>query len=270
MMKRIHAAFWAAVSLTGAGCADNPRSVGYLDASSGGRTAGGGTGEGGSAEAGNGGRDTGYAGSAGAAGFGATAGAAGKPGSGGKVQSAGGSNGEMPDAAHSGAGSGGTSPNPDSGTDAGDPRMCGSTLCLSTTCVGLGCGLARCCKTDAGPVCIRGAMRCPGEPAETTLPCWPGSASKGVTATFDKTCSKDADCIIVEHWTGCCGASDISLKASEMQSFEAFEQTCGGQPPCGCCCDHVYAEDGYAVVAPAAARAVCFGGACIAVGQPGP
>jgi hypothetical protein len=274
MMKLEFAGCWIAL-IAGAGCADNGRDVGYLRPSNAGghdvaSGSGGSAGKGGSSAGGGGGTVMGYGGSGGAAGSGAAAGSFGKAGAGGQPQASGGSGSEMPDASHPAGGSGGVSSDRDSGTEAGGASMCGSIYCMSTTCVGLGCGLARCCKTDAGPVCVHGATPCPGEPAQSTLQCRAGSPSAGVTATFDKTCTKDTDCIVVMHWNGCCSASDIAFKAAEQQSFDAFEQTCGGPPPCGCAFDRVYAEDGYPVVAPATAHAACFQGACMAIGQPPP
>ena len=264
MMKGLFVVCWVALGVASAGCSADARSAGTVDASSAGArdvvpsTGGSGGaassgGAGGSRTGGSGGALAGYGGAGGSAGSGAAT------SSGGKDQSTGGSGGDVADASSSG----GVSTKSDSGTDAGDPSKCGADYCVSTTCVGLACGYARCCRTEL-PVCVHGATRCPGEPAQATLQCRPGSPAR--TATFDKSCTQDTDCIVVEHWNGCCSASDISLKASEKQSFDAFEQSCGGQPACGCCCDRVYAEDGYGVTAPATARAVCFQGACMAVG----
>jgi hypothetical protein len=118
-----------------------------------------------------------------------------------------------------------------------------------------------------GPVCVHGATPCPGEPAQVTLQCRPGSPAGTNETTFDKACKVDGDCVVVDHWNGCCSASAIAVAASEKASFTTFEQTCGGQPPCGCCCDHITAEDGYPVIPPATGHAICFSGKCMTVGQ---
>ena len=100
-----------------------------------------------------------------------------------------------------------------------------------------------------------------------TLACWIGAPEKA-TETFDKACSVDGDCVVANHWKGCCSLTAVGVAATQKSAFDAFEeQTCGGAPPCGCCCDHTVAEDGNPVVANATARAVCSAGACTTVAQ---
>lgn len=265
-----------ALGVAGAACADNGRDVGYLaDASiqsaMGGKSGAGGSGGsavngGSSGKAGASAGGVSQGGAAGARGGAAAmdAAAGGKPGSGGRSAGAGGSGGDIIDASRPSSGGGASPPERDAATDSGGLPRCGADLCLSTTCVGLGCGAARCCKTDNGPVCVHGATRCPGEPAEITLQCWQSTT----TATFDKACNVDGDCIVENHWNGCCSVSAVGVAASQKSSFEAFEQqTCTGPPPCGCCCVHIGAEDGSPVVPPATGKAVCWNGACMAVAQ---
>ena len=274
-MKGFLPGCWVALGLAGAACADNGRDVGYLaDASihsaAGGRSVPGGSGgsadKGGSAgKAGASAGGISQGGSAGAPGGAEASDAAGgKPGSGGRSAGAGGSGGDSIDASRPPSGGGGSPPQRDAATDSSGLPLCGGDPCLSTTCVGLGCGAARCCKTNNGPVCVHGAERCPDEPAEITLQCWQSKT----TATFDKTCNVDGDCIVENHWNGCCSVSAVGVTASQKGSFETFEQqTCTGPPPCGCCCVHIGAEDGNPVVPPATGRAICWNGACTAVGQ---
>ena len=267
-----------ALGLGAAACADNGRDIGYLkdvhrQSGTGGGTVAGGAGGstvtgGSTSNAGSSAGGVSQGGSATAKGGSGANGAAGSnEGSGGRSTGSGGSGGDLVDASHHSSSGGGSPAERDAAIDSSGPPTCGADLCLSTTCVGLGCGAARCCKTDNGPLCVHGATRCPGEPAEITLQCWPGTPGKA-TATFDKTCTVDGDCIVVDHWNGCCSISAVGVAASQKAMVEAFEQqTCGGPPPCGCCCNRIAAEDGNPVVPPATGKAVCWNGACMAVTQ---
>jgi hypothetical protein len=91
-----------------------------------------------------------------------------------------------------------------------------------------------------------------------TLACFGGSSS----ADFAKSCIADRDCIVADHWAGCCHIEAIGLNASEKSAFDAFETTCGGAPPCGCCCDRTITEDGKTVAAGGTVSVACVDGMC--------
>jgi hypothetical protein len=150
-----------------------------------------------------------------------------------------------------------------SGLDAGQGNLCGSVPCFSTRCAGVGCGAALCCPSSSGPVCVHGLTQCPaadGGLLQETLECWTHTASD----KFAKTCAKPSDCVVAQHWAGCCNIRAVGLNASEQSAFTAFEASCGGAPACGCYCDRVTAEDGTTVASGGAISVDCVGGLCTA------
>lgn len=140
---------------------------------------------------------------------------------------------------------------------------CGEVLCLPTTCAGFGCGAPRCCETDSGSVCVHGGSPCPGELATQPLQCW----SNTTVETFAKSCTTTSDCFVAKHYTGCCAVSAVGLNVSELDAFNAFEQSCGGAPPCGCCCDQTIAENEAYVPGGSDAIVECAAGVCVTRSQ---
>jgi hypothetical protein len=104
--------------------------------------------------------------------------------------------------------------------------------------------------------------QCPSPSAgEATglLQCWGNTLS---AYTFDKSCTQKSDCFVADHYRGCCNIHAVGLNASETSRFASFEASCGGAPPCGCCCDHTMAEDGQMPTAGATVGVDCVAGLC--------
>ena len=159
------------------------------------------------------------------------------------------------------SGSGGAATGGAGGAGGGSSNLCGGVPCLPTRCAGIGCGPAVCCPGASGPVCIHGATTCPESDAGTqreSLACWSQSGS----ADFAKGCAKAADCFVAKHYAGCCHIEAVGLNASDQAAFDAFEQTCGGAPPCGCCCDRVTTEDGTIAASGGSITLDCVAGLC--------
>jgi hypothetical protein len=109
---------------------------------------------------------------------------------------------------------------------------------------------------------VHGVAQCPpGDAGEATglLQCWGSSASAYV---FDKSCSQKSDCFVADHYRGCCNLHAIGLNVAEQSRFDSFEMSCGGAPPCDCCCDRVTVEDGKSVDAATKPDVDCVGGVC--------
>jgi hypothetical protein len=166
-----------------------------------------------------------------------------------------------------GATSSGGAAAPDSGasggsSDAGNPGLCGSTPCTPTRCAGVGCGPAVCCEGPNGPICIHGATECPADDGGVRtekLQCTGG----GRSAAFARSCSRDSECFVAEHWAGCCHIDAVGLNITERTAFTSFETSCGGRPPCGCCCDRIVTESGMTVASGTAISVRCVDGTCI-------
>jgi hypothetical protein len=64
--------------------------------------------------------------------------------------------------------------------------------------------------------------------------------------TFDKTCTTEADCVLVRHTTSCCGDQLImAINGGEQARFQNAESICSQQyPGCGCASQGPTAEDG--------------------------
>lgn len=64
--------------------------------------------------------------------------------------------------------------------------------------------------------------------------------------TFDKTCTSEANCVLVHHTTSCCGSQLImAINQSEQARFRSAESICDQQyPACGCASQGPTAEDG--------------------------
>lgn len=224
-------------------------------AATGGRSSGGADSGGTSASAG--GAGSGGKGSGGGSATGGVAGAAGK-GSGGAAS--GGGSGASSGGASGAAGAGG-------GGVGGSGAKCGSEPCASTRCSAWNCGAATCCTIQNGLTCIHGATQCPANTAgeeSGLLQCWGNALSAYV---FDKSCSQKSDCFVAKHYRGCCNVHAIGLNVSEQSKFDSFEQSCGGAPPCGCCCDRTTAEDGQTVMSGGTASVDCVAGVCKSLAQ---
>ena len=156
-------------------------------------------------------------------------------------------------------GSGGGSSGAGGAVDGG-ANPCGSTPCLPTRCAGVGCGPAVCCPGPNEPICIHGASECPldGGVRTETLQCFGG----GATAAFARSCTRDADCFVASHYSGCCHVDALGLNVAEQAAFDAFDAKCGGAPACDCCCDRVYTESGSVVSSGTAISVACVGGVC--------
>jgi hypothetical protein len=87
-----------------------------------------------------------------------------------------------------------------------------------------------------------------------------------MSASFNKSCTKASDCFLAEHWAGCCRLNAVGLNYIEMPRFLDFEAKCGGPPPCGCCCDRVFTEDGMMLAPTANVGVDCVAGACVTKG----
>lgn len=63
---------------------------------------------------------------------------------------------------------------------------------------------------------------------------------------FDRSCTRDEDCLAVAHMTSCCGAQlVIGIALTEQTAFADAESTCELQyPACGCAAFGVDIEDG--------------------------
>jgi len=63
---------------------------------------------------------------------------------------------------------------------------------------------------------------------------------------FDRTCEKDADCVVVLHQVNCCGTEVAwGIAASEKAAFDAAESECRSEyPACGCPALPTQADDG--------------------------
>jgi hypothetical protein len=111
------------------------------------------------------------------------------------------------------------------------------------------------------PVCVRGTNQCPTADGgdSTVLQCW--NTAKDAY-TYQKSCTQKSDCFVGEHWMGCGTISALGLNVSEQPRFASFEASCGPPPPCGCCCDHVTAEDGKVVASGTTLAVDCVAGLC--------
>ena len=264
------------VAVTLAGCSSSTENAGTAsntggkdggpNSTTGGSHAGGSSSPGGAntsgASASSGGSGASASGSGGAAGSGG-----GGASTGGGSASAGRGGTNAGGATNGGATSnGGAAAASDSGADASSPdaapsNLCGSAPCTATRCAGIGCGPAVCCGGPNGPVCIHGATECPaadGGVRTETLRCL-GVARN---ADFARSCSKDSECFVAEHWAGCCHIDAVGLNVTEKTAFSSFETSCGGPPACGCCCDRVFTESGMTVASGTAVSVRCVAGMC--------
>ena len=270
-MKRLVSVATTALVVVLSGCSSSSDDT--ANASHTGGAAGAPSGTGGSAHTG-GTASTGGASSSGAVsnsgGTGAVSAGGGAPSAGRGGAGAGGTT--SGGATSGGATSGGTTSSsggaaiPDSGasdarSDAGNPGLCGSTPCTPTRCAGVGCGPAVCCEGPNGPVCIHGATECPaadGGVRSEKLQCTGG----GRSGDFARSCSKDAECFVAEHWAGCCHIDAVGLNVTDRAAFTSFEASCGGPPPCGCCCDRIVTESGMSVASGSPISVRCVDGMC--------
>ena len=244
---------------------DNRKDGGAADGGAGTTSGSGGSSSGGTAANASGGSSTG--------GMNASGSNANSGGRGGASAAAGGS----PSAGRGGAGAGGTNSGgatasnggaavSDAGASggssgAGNPNLCGAAPCTATRCAGVGCGPAVCCEGPNGPVCIHGATECPGADGGVRtekLQCLGGS----MTADFARSCSRDSECFVAEHWSGCCHIDAVGLNVTEQTAFTSFETSCGGRPACGCCCDRIFTESGMTVASGTALSVRCVDGMC--------
>jgi len=248
------------LALTLLGCSDNQNDIGSGHKPDSGGATGGAAGAGGNGNVSNGGGSTGGTNSGGASSGGAATGGASTGGG----STGGASTGGTSAGATGGAvGVGGSAGGNDSGTtDAAtdDAGLCGNTACSPTRCAGIDCGPAVCCQGDTGPACLHGVSQCPPSFTRKSMQCWSGGGPG--SAALLASCRTAADCFVAKHYTGCCRVQAIGLHVSEFSRFQAFETSCGGIPPCGCCCDTIFAEGGGSGSANTAIAVDCVAGAC--------
>ena len=63
---------------------------------------------------------------------------------------------------------------------------------------------------------------------------------------FEKSCTADANCVLVSHTTSCCGSAlFMGINHDELTRFQSAESICDAQyPGCGCASQGANAEDG--------------------------
>jgi len=83
--------------------------------------------------------------------------------------------------------------------------------------------------------------------------------------TFDKSCSSDSDCVVVEHQINCCGTfAAWGISAADKTAFDDAEATCErSYPGCGCAATPTKADDGKTSVAAGDIGVGCTAGVCL-------
>jgi len=105
-----------------------------------------------------------------------------------------------------------------------------------------------------------GTLECPD--AGAPIVC--GAGGGGHFPMFDRTCMADADCVIVDHQTDCCGNSRaMGIRADQRAAFDADEAICERMyPGCGCPAGPPVADDGMSAIPPATIAVACVSGQC--------
>lgn len=91
------------------------------------------------------------------------------------------------------------------------------------------------------------------------------TASTPVFPEFDRTCSAEADCVIVFHMINCCGTRDaLGIAKTEEQAFTDAEGICSAQyPACGCAQGPTGTDEGSTATDEAMIQVQCAGGQCM-------
>lgn len=90
------------------------------------------------------------------------------------------------------------------------------------------------------------------------------ACNAGTFPSFARACTKDTDCVAVEHEINCCGTQvALGIRADQQSAFAAAEAICRGQyPGCGCASQATTADDGTKFDGTHPARAVCVDSVC--------
>jgi hypothetical protein len=95
-------------------------------------------------------------------------------------------------------------------------------------------------------------------------------ASQGCPSYYlppvDRSCSRDTDCVLVDHVTSCCVRVQTAVRASGQAAFSQLEQQCAGTHgpdffSCGCA-GSVTNDDGVSPGLGQTIAAACAGGTC--------